>query len=471
MLLHPDTFCCRHPHHQRPSRESKAPDAVTTGSAGLGDAYFPNLGNGGYDAQHYALDLKVDPKTNFLDASSTMTAQASQTLRSFNLDFHGPEIKNVQVNGEAAEFRRQDGELQITPARLIEDGAEFQVQVDYAGKPKRHDTPHAPIPIGWVAIKDGSYVLSEPDGAAHWFPCNDHPRDKATYDFNVTVPDGYTAVANGRLLERRQAPDGTTFHWQANDPMATYLVTVDVGMFEEQKSEGPNGLPIHNFFPAAIAEDAKHDFGRVPEMVQWFSERFGAYPFADYGNIVLNANVGGAALETQTRPVYEKGMVTGDRQMEFIYAHELAHQWWGNSVSVHNWKDIWLSEGFACYAHMMWQHEHSGGVGRLDKALESMHRRMPANTALVAEPGKDDMFHPTVYNRGALTLHALRKKLGDEQFFQTLTSWGDEYRGKNVTTDDFVQHVNTATGQDLTGFFDTWVRSEKLPAWPVDKAA
>lgn len=437
------------------------------GEAGLGDTYFPNLGNGGYDAQHYTLDLVVDPKTNFLQASTTMEAQAQETLSSFNLDFHGPKIESVQVNGKPAEFRREDGELQITPADVIEDGSRFEVTVDYAGKPKRHDTEHAPIPVGWVALKDGNYVLSEPDGAAHWFPCNDHPRDKATYDFNVTVPQGYTAVANGRLQGQESVGDLNTFHWEASDPMATYLVTVDVGKFEEQKTEGPNGLPIHNFFPAAIAEDAKHDFGRVPEMVQWFSERFGQYPFADYGNLVLNANVGGAALETQTRPVYEKSMVTGDRQLEWIYAHELAHQWWGNSVSVHNWKDIWLSEGFACYAHMMWQHEHSGGFPKLDKALHSMHRQLPAETALVAEPGKDAMFHPTVYNRGALTLHALRKKLGDEDFFATLTSWSESFRGKNVTTEDFVQHVNRVTGEDHTAFFDAWVRSEELPAWPI----
>lgn len=474
-MVNPTHFCC-HQHRASlrplPSRQDAPPtDQVQIGAAGIGDPYFPNLGNGGYDAEHYALKLKVDPKTNQVQASSTMTARAEQGLSSLNLDFHGFDIQKITVNGEKATFEREDGELRIVPGQAIPAGSEFSVQVDYSGVPKRHDSPYAPVPVGWVPLKDGNYVISEPDGAAHWFPCNDHPRDKATYDFEVTVPQGYTAVANGRLEETKTDKGWSTYHWVTRDPMASYLATVNVGKFVEEKIEGPNGLPIHNFYPPLLAKVASYDFGRVPQMIEWFSDRFGPYPFSDYGNLVLNASVGGAALETQTRPVYERGMLTGVRAAEFVYAHELAHQWWGNSVSVQDWKDVWLSEGFATYSHMMWQHEHDGSFAKLDAAMHDLYSDLPTHTAPVAEPGKESLFSENVYHRGAVALHVLRKELGDAKFFEVLKTWGTEFRGKNVTTEDFAQHASKIAGKDLEPFFQAWIRDSELPAWPGAKAA
>ena len=479
-------FSCKNPFHNhgavRPTRPQEAaqpaaadrfeqspqaPVAVQGGS-GVGDPYFPMLGNTGYDAKHYDVKMKVDPRQNHIVASNTMTAEATDTLSRFNLDFHGFDIAKITVNGQPASFEREDGELQITPAELLPAGSQFQVKVDYAGNPEGYHSPHAPIQIGWVGIPDGNYVLSEPDGAAHWLPVNDHPRDKATYDFDITVPQGFTAVANGELAARTESADGkeVNFQWKADDPMASYLATVNVGKFKEQRVEGPNGLLIHNFFPASIEKQAQHDFARVPDMISWFSERFGPYPFGVYGNLVLDASVGGAALETQTRPTYEKGMVTGDQSLEFIYAHELAHQWWGNSVTVNNWKDIWLNEGFANYSHMMWKHEHDGGFKKLDRAMKSMYAFLPRNSSPVSAPGEDDMFDENVYNRGACALHCLRKDLGDETFFNVLKTWAARGKEKPVTTDDLVKVASEVSGKDLAPFFDKWVNQRALPPWP-----
>lgn len=464
-----DHFRCRHPHHLRP----QTPPAGTRqtspeeGAAGMGDPYFDQMGNGGYDALHYDLDLKVRPKEQQLEASSTMTALATQDLKSLNLDFHGFDIQRITVNGEAAKFQRPgDGELVVTPQNPLSQGQEFQVKVEYGGKPESYNSPYAPIPIGWNAIRDGSYVLSEPDGSSHWFPVNDHPRDKASYTFRVTVPEEYQVVCNGDLIDKRQQGSEKTYVWDAKEPMASYLATVNIGKFVEEKVEGPNNLPILNFFPPDIAQEASHDFGRVPEMISWFSDRYGPYPFSSFGNLVINASVGGAALETQTRPIYEKGMVTGDRRDEFIYAHELAHQWWGNNTSVQNWKDIWLNEGFANYSHMCWKHEHSGGMKKLDRAMRATHAFLPRHTAPVADPGKEDMFSENVYNRGAVTLHVLRKDLGDETFFKCLRTFQERFHGKNVTTSDFVSTVNEVSGQDKTEFFHRWVEQSELPPWP-----
>lgn len=452
--------CTAHCSHQRRLVAQRA------NQESLGDPYFPQLGNGGYDALHYDLNLKVEPNKQHLEASATMTARALEQLAAFNLDFRNFDISRVVVNGEEAAFERKEGELTITPPAPLPANEEFQVTVDYAGTPKSYHSPHAPVPIGWNAIGDGSYVMSEPDGSSTWYPVNDHPRDKATYTFRVDVPNGYQAVCNGQLVETRPQGDRTTYIWDAKDPMASYLSTVNIGKFVEHKDVGPNQVPIHNFYPERLAPLARIDFGRVPEMMQWLGERFGDYPFEAYGNVVVNASVGGAALETQTRPVYERGMVTGTRALEFVYAHELAHQWWGNSVSVADWKDIWLSEGFACYTENMWRHEHSGGIARLDKAMDRMYRNLPQRSAPVADPGEEDLFSGNVYQRGAVTLHALRKEIGDETFFRTLRTYADRFRGKNVTTDDFVATVNEVTGKDLTAFFDRWVRQPELPPFP-----
>ncbi|CAN0225051.1 unnamed protein product, partial [Phaeothamnion confervicola] len=370
------------------------------------------------------------------------------------------------VNGEDAKFKREDGELIITPKNGIEQGQDFKVNVKYAGTPETYNSPYAPIPLGWNNINDGNYVLSEPDGAPTWFPVNDHPRDKATYAFEVTVPEGYTAVCNGNLKGQEHNGNSSTFKWEATEPMASYLATVNVGKFEQQNDVGPNGLPIINFFAPSLAKEAKNDFGRVPEMIKFFSDRYGPYPFDVYGNTVLSASVGGAALETQTRPIYEAGMVTGDRSKEFIYAHELAHQWFGDSVSVQNWKDIWLNEGFACYSHMCWKSEHDGSFEKLDKSMHRMHMWLPHKSPKVAEPGETGLFSETVYNRGAVTLHLLRKELGDDKFFQSMRTYTEKFRGGNVTTPDFVSVVNEVSGKDMQPFFDKWVNSETLPPWP-----
>lgn len=456
------------PPAQQPPTQPQPPTSPppTPGAAGVDDSYFPTMGNGGYDAKHYDLKLNANPQARTLDAHVTMQASALHGLDSFNLDFNGAmEIGKIEVNGAPATFSREGGELTIKPEQPIAAGADFNVTVDYAGKPQPHESPYAPITLGWNHIKDGSYVLDEPDGASHWFPVNDHPTDKATYTFDVTVPKGYTAVANGILMSRSEDQQNANFKWQLNSPMASYLATVEVGKFVEEQTTSPDGIPIHNFFAPRVAEAAKHDFGRVGEMMQWFGERFGPYPFDVYGNTVINASVGGAALETQTRPLFERGMVTGGRDAEFIYAHELAHQWFGDSVSPKAWKDIWLNEGFACYAHMTWQYEHDGSVDKLDRAMKGMYRWLPRNSEPVADPGAESLFSQNVYNRGAVALHQLRKTVGDEAFFSSLKAYTAAYKDKNATTDDFVAIVNQTTGQDMTEFFDRWVKNSELPAW------
>ncbi len=459
--------------HRRRMEQPQAPQAQGRPEDGVGDPYFPGLGNPGYDAQHYTIQAKVDVQDNQLEVKSKMEAVATQELPSFNLDFQGFAISDVKVNGQPAQFDRQGRELIISPQAPVPQGQSFEVDVAYAGRPEPYHSPYAPIPLGWNHRNDSTYVLGEPDGASAWFPVNDHPQDKATYSFEVTVPKPYVAAANGRLVETRPGYDEikgvetNTYKFETREPMASYLATVTVGELTSQEDFSRSGVPIRHYFPVDLAREASHDFGRTAEMLDFFSEKFGPYPFETYGGAVIDASVGGAALETQTMPIFERGMVTGDRRMETVLVHELAHQWFGNSVSVKNWKDIWLNEGFATYAQWLWL-EKDQGSNALERQVQRVHRSLSWNQdgPPISDPGPHELFSGNVYMRGGVTMHALRKTIGDEAFFGTLRTYTERFRDKNASTEDFIAVASEVSGQDLNPFFDRWVRQTALPPLP-----
>jgi len=433
------------------------------------DSRVPGIGNGGYDAQHYDADLSLNPE-GVMDATSVMTAAATQNLEQFNLDFVGFDIESVKVNGEKAGFQREDGELIIRPKKVLNKGENFSVSVDYNGVPKPFPSKHAPVALGWNSFEGGSFVVSEPDGTRAWLPVNDHPTDKASYSFHINVPKPQVAAANGVLTQIEEGEDSTTYHFEARDQMASYLSTVHVGDYVRSESVSPSGIPIRNYFPRDLVEESEYDFGRVPEMMEFFSGKFGPYPFEVYGNIVMDANLGGAAaLETQTLPLYDRGMVTGDRRLERVLVHELAHHWFGNSVSPGDWKDIWLNEGLASYSEMLWT-EHDQGTEARDRALVRAERIVQRYGAKepIAEPAPDGLFDAKVYQGGALAVHALRKEVGDDSFFEILKEYGAKHRDGTATTEDLIEISSKVSGKELQPFFDKWVYSSELPATPLD---
>lgn len=433
--------------------------AKTVGAPGIGDPAFPNDGNGGYDVQHYRLRLSYDPATKRLAGTATIRARAVQDLTAFNLDLRGLTVSRVTVDGAVAGFDHQGDELTVRPANRLAKDDRFEVLVDYSGLPEPIRDYVNLGTYGFVATSDGSFVASEPNGAKTWFPVNDHPSDKATYRFEITVPAGLTAIANGELAGAPKTHDGkTTFVWREKHPMASYLATMTTGKFEVRTGTSAKGVPVYTAVAPAFRGSLDNLYTETGKITDYWSTVFGPYPFSSTGG-VIDDHSAGYALENQTKPIYG-----GFSPASGIIAHELAHQWFGNSVSITRWKDLWLNEGFATYAEWLWS-EHRG-----EATAETLFQRYYANTADPMwnyPPGNavsSDLFNNSVYVRGAMTLHALRKKIGDAVFFALLKKWTADHRHGNATTEQFIALAEQMSGETLTDFFDTWLFQPRRPA-------
>jgi aminopeptidase N len=450
-----------------PGTSSAPPDEPPRpGAAGAGDEYFPLLGNGGYDVRHYTLRVRYDPSTYILIGRVTIDATASHTLSQFNLDFSELKITALRVGGVDAPTDatwRLDGdhELVVTPAAPLRSGQEFRVEVQYEGRPDGEAFYHT---------QDGALVAGEPASAADWYPANEHPSDKATYDFEITVPEGLTAIANGIPRGAEPAEAGwRTWRWAATTPMASYLSTMAIGHF--RIFEGTlDGKPVYSAVDERLAAGGIADraMQRTAEVTAFLATRFGPYPFEAAGGIVTGQRLG-FALETQTRPVYTSAFFTGtELEGTSIVAHEMAHQWFGDSVSVAQWRDIWLNEGFATYAQWLWE-EHEGG--RSAQAAFDEYYKAPINAGYWApppgNPGEKGLFSGAVYVRGALTVHALRLTIGDDAFFKLLPEWTTTRRGGTGAIADFTAMAERLSGKDLDAFFQAWLYTADKPQYPA----
>jgi aminopeptidase N len=439
------------------------------GAAGTGDPYFPLLGNGGYDVRHYDLSFSYDPATDRLDGTMVIQARAKQDLSRFDLDLQQLEVTAVRVNDEPAAFSRDGQELQVTPRNRLQVGSTFSAAVDYGGIPQT--IVGSPIvfgsPYGFLHTDDGAFMGCEPNAASTWMPVSDHPADKASWTFRVTVPEGKSAIANGRLVSQATADGKSTFVWDEPDEMATYLATVDIGNWVLKTGTTPGGIPetvaVDPTIIASRPDAVDFFYNTTAEATDLWVKNFGPYPFNSTGAIADNATYNGQplgfSLETQTRPVYSAVRSTS------TIAHEVAHMWFGDSVSVADWRHIWLNEGFASYAQYLWT-EHLGGASPHDQFVAEFNSRKkndPFWDVVIADPQRDTMFARAVYRRGAMTLQALRDKIGTDAFFQVLKTWTAEHRQANGTTAQFIALSERISGQNLSNFFQVWLYTPSKP--------
>jgi aminopeptidase N len=381
----------------------------------------------------------------------------------------GFDITNITVNDENAEFQRSGQELTIFPAISLTNDETFTVKVEYEGRPDEMVSVALPFQTGWVTYDRGIFVLSEPDGAASFYPVNDHPLDKANFTFIVTVPKPFEVAANGVLTETTDNGETSTFHFELRDPMASYLATINVHDFDVETMESAGGVPIRNYYASGLPEAVRKPFAQQGEMIDYFGELFGPYPFEVYGALVMDTTFG-AALENQTMSIFGLDMIDTDNvfKTELTVAHELTHQWFGDAISVADWSDIWLNEGFASYGEGLWV-EHVRGASGLKRFIESQYEEVSSYPQYYPPPGSPpahDLFNGGVYIRGGLVLHALRVKVGNDAFFEILQTYVKRYSGGNASTEDFIAVAEEVSGEDLTDFFQAWLYEEDLPPIP-----
>lgn len=653
--------------------------APRPGAPGIGDPYFPTDGNGGYDVRHYDLAIAYDPATDRLKGRATIRARATQSLTAFNLDLNGLTVTDVKVNGRPARWRHVGDELTVTPRRALAKKARFEVVVRYGGVPLVLDEPALGL-SGSFPTDDGLLIVGQPHVADTWFPVNDHPLDKASYRFEVTVPRGLEVVANGSLAGVQRHRGKTTWTWVARDPMASYLATATIGQFnlDHRRVDGvsywdaidpslyaepeprtgeqyaisggensayqrlsrvidvpagggalsfyvtrntepgwdhffveanrvgtdvwttlpdanghtgqgvgnacPGWLALHPFLghyesddgaggctpegttgewnsasgssdgyeqwrvdlsayagqsveialtvatddivnyngvyvddvvvpggvgstsfeadadpldgwaasgpPAgspgnasdwrvatesagpSTGDNAEAALAREPEIVDFLEGILGRYPWRESGGIVDNDPDIGFALENQTRPIYAKGWFEAPGDNTSVVVHELAHQWTGDSLALEAWQHIWLNEGFASYTEWLWS-EHGGGATAQD--YFDFYSSIPADdsfwTTVIGDPGPTNIFDGAVYDRGAMTLHALRLTIGDDDFFRLLKRWTASQAGGNVRTDEFTALAERVSGEDLDAFFTEWLFTAERPANLPDAVA
>ncbi|MGO9104130.1 MAG: M1 family metallopeptidase [Mycobacterium sp.] len=447
----------------KPSAKKSAPKNARGGAEHtVIDPYLPRNGNLGYRVSRYELDLEYKVAINRLSGLVTITAETLTELAEFALDLSDAmTVSKVSVNGKrAAHFACRDRKLRIRLSSRLASGAVLSIVVHYHGSPRPLRSLWGDV--GFEELTNGALVAGQPNGAPSWFPCDDHPSAKASFRIQVSTDNPYRLVANGKLVSRRVRAAQTVWTYEQPEPTSTYLVTLQIGMYEMTRlTRTP--VPMRAAFPERLRRNFDHDFARQPEMMELFIELFGPYPLANGYTVVVTDDALEIPLEAQGISIFGANHCDGSRDSERLIAHELAHQWFGNSVTARQWRDIWLHEGFASYAEWLWS-EHSGGSSADDLARQYHEKlREAPQDLLLADPGPRDMFDDRVYKRGALTLHALRRRLGDEKFFALLDDWTTRYRHASVVTDDFTGLAAGYCDESLAQLWDAWLYSREVP--------
>lgn len=427
------------------------------------DPYVPGHGDASYDVTHYDVALKYRPLANRLDGDVTVHCRAVQPILALTLDLHQLQVAKLTAP-DLARWAQRGSKVHVTLRNAAKVGDEFAIKVRYSGHPGTVHTPELGD-AGWEELADGAIVAAQPHGAPSWLPCNDRPDTKATYSFAVTVPGDYYVAASGQYQGSTRSSSARTWTYEQRAPMASYLAAVQIGRYVAHDLAGP--VPLRVVAPGDIGGAGyQASFGRQPEMMAYFVEAFGPYPFEGYTSVITDDELE-IPLESQSLSTFGRNFAQADWECVRLVAHELAHQWFGNAVTLSRWRDIWLHEGFACYAEWLWS-ERSGQRSAQEWA-EHFHARLRSlpQDLLLADPTAELMFDDRVYKRGALTLHALRRTVGEVVFFEILRSWVAENTGSSVTTNDFIAHCERVAAVDLGGLFESWLDQLPIPDLPA----
>ncbi|QTI90932.1 M1 family metallopeptidase [Streptomyces sp. AgN23] len=437
---------------------------------GIGDPLFPELGNPGYDVTAYDIVFDYRRQDRPLDAVTTIDAHATAPLRTVNLDFAQGVVDSVRVDGVRARFVTAGEDLVVTPSTPLRKGAAFRVTVHHTSDPRGGTNG------GWVRTSDGLVMANQANAAHRVFPCNDHPADKARFTFRITAPKSLTVVAGGLPGLRLRKGSRTTWTYRLAHPMATELAQISIGRSAVPRRTGPRGLPVRDVVPAVDRARLEKWLARTPGQLAWMEKKAGRYPFENYGVLIAHATTG-FELETQTLSLFERDLFTSAElprwYIESIMVHELAHQWFGDSVSPRRWSDLWLNEGHATWYEALYADER--GKASLERRMRKAYEQSDAWRAEGGPPAAPKpadsgqqigIFRPVVYDGSALVLYALRQRIGRTAFDRLEREWVLRHRDGVASTADFIQLASQVAGRDLSGFLRPWLYGKKTPPMP-----
>ncbi len=431
------------------------------------DSYYPRVGEPDIDALHYGLTVSWAPRTSTLTGTTVIRFRAARDLDdAFVLDLgNSLQVSSVRLDGAAvgSEHPAAGHLLRVTGTGDLVAGSRHVLRVDYAGVPERVPAPSARSDIGrlgWKTTRDGdAWTMQEPYGAFTWYPVNDHPSDKAFYDIRLDTPRSVRGVANGRLVSEQVGTSRRTTHFRISDPAASYLVTMAIGDYRGYDDRGPHGLPI-TYWLRPVDRDLLPELRRTPAMLRWLEQRLGRYPFATAGAVFVPSQ---SAIETQQTVTMGNGRSIAPRVPE-VLLHEYSHQWYGDTVTPADWRELWLNESFAMYLQIVWESQHGGVTVR---AYMRYIRRI--DNELREQDGPPGAYDPerfggsSVYYSGALMLHELRTRTGAAQFDRVLRAWPQRHAAGNADRGGYLDWLNRFTGRHLRPFMLDWLLSETTP--------
>jgi aminopeptidase N len=431
------------------------------------DPYFPLDGNSGYDVEHYRIVDGYRPGTDRLRGTTKLRATATEELTAFQLDLVLP-VDRVLVDGTEAGFSKPNRhELLVEPSGTLEPGDRFTVTVDYHGRPGSVEAAGDRPGTDLYFHQDGETVaMGEPQNGAWWFAANETPQDAATYDITVRVPRGTEAISGGERVSRQRAHGLVDWHWRLTTAVPSYQVFFAAGDYRLERGE-VEGRPFLHAVSRKLASDQQdlvlQRLRLTEKTVAWFADRLGEYPFTETGGVAIGLPAG-YALETATRPVYPAADLLRPGWQGLI-VHEIAHQWFGDDVVLRRWRDVWLNEGFATYAE--WWSDEAHGGRRVEDRLHEIYDSVPVDDKFwqvqVSDPGAAQMWSRAVYVRGAMTLAALRARIGTPALDTLLSEWVARFGGGHATGEELRSLAEEVSGQDLAAFFQHWLDDTRRP--------
>lgn len=418
----------------------------------------------GFDITKYVINLNIDTQSRFIEGMVEAQVMPLWAIDGISYELEGDSlfVSQVLLNDTAVNFSHEDGVINIPLPPATRNS--FVTKVFYSGVPSRSPSPYN---IGMIFTSNSVYTLSNPDAGRYYWPCYDHPWDKALVDWNIRIREDWLVAANGTRTGITDHGDGTrSHHWSCSSPVATYVMGFAAAPYIEF-SQQAGDIPIQNFVLPAQLNNAQTDFANTPAMIDFFGSIFGAYPFEKYGHAVVNMATY-AAMEHQTMTTYGSQYLTGDQTYEHIVAHELAHQWYGNLVTPITMREVWLKESFATYSEFLWEAHHYGwerGLNYLRNKIQQYYLSWENSNGpqTIFDPAYNMMFAPPTYQKSASVLHMLRLKMGNDDFFDFIRSIITTYPGGNINTAEFVDLAEQASGQDLSQFFQQWIYSPGVP--------